>query len=410
MDPMTPLQRTILWIYAAIVALWPIRHIALFYILRHVPLLKRDSPRYDQPAFPRVTAIIPAKDEQDALAGCLASVAAQDYPDLEILVVDDRSTDGTPAVAAAFAAAEPRARVVTIVDLPPGWTGKTHALHAATKQATGTWLWYVDADTRHEPMSLSVCLEDARRHGASLMSLIPRMRCETFWEKVVQPLAGIVLMQSYPLTSVNSQRKKTAFANGQYILIEKAAYDAVGGHESVKHWFVEDIHLARLVKGHGYPIRTSLSNEISSTRMYTSLPQIVKGWSRILYDALDRSIPTLLWKIVEPLIWSQTAHVALVVALLLVIFGQNSPWGGPFAAWLLALAVAHQVLAFTVLWRMYRFSASTIGAVAWYPLAGLVMDWILFKAIASCLTGRVTWRGTAYGPAVAAQPETSTTR
>jgi cellulose synthase/poly-beta-1,6-N-acetylglucosamine synthase-like glycosyltransferase len=401
---MTPTQIWILWIYAAIVALWPIRHIALFFILKHVPLLKRDSPRYDQPTFPRVTAIIPAKDEQDALAGCLATVAAQDYPDLEILVVDDRSTDGTPAVAAAFAASEPRARVVTIKDLPAGWTGKTHALHAATRQATGTWLWYVDADTRHEPMSLSVCLEDARRHGASLMSLIPRMRCETFWENVVQPLAGIVLMQNYSLSAVNNPRKKVAFANGQYILIEKRAYDAVGGHESVKQWFVEDIHLARLVKAEGFPIRTSLTAEISSTRMYTNLPQIVRGWSRILYDALDRSIPALAWKIIEPLVWSQTAHVALVAALALLTFGHGSTWGGPFAAWLLVLAVSHQVLAFTVLWRMYRLSAPTTKYVIWYPLAGLVLDWILLRAIASCLTGRVTWRGTAYGPAVTAQP------
>src|SRR5262249_28592137 len=151
---------------------------------------------------PLVSAIIPAKDEEEKLADCLASVCRQTYPNLEILVVDDRSTDRTAAIAARFAAQDPRVRVLSICELPDGWTGKTHALHVASGAARGDWYWFIDADTRHEPESLSIVLEYARAQRAELASLLPEMRCETFWEKVVQPLEGIVLMRSYPLSRV----------------------------------------------------------------------------------------------------------------------------------------------------------------------------------------------------------------
>ncbi|MEJ7640167.1 MAG: glycosyltransferase, partial [Singulisphaera sp.] len=166
---------------------------------------------------------------------------------------------------------------MTITELPAGWTGKTHALQVASESARGEWFWFLDADTRHEPDSLSIVLEYAREHRADMASLLPEMRCETFWEDVVQPLAGVVLMQSFPLFRVNDDRSRLAFANGQYILIRRSAYAAAGGHRAVRDRFVEDIYLAKRVKALGLPIRVATSTEISSTRMYTSLPQIVRG-------------------------------------------------------------------------------------------------------------------------------------
>lgn len=392
---MTSTERFILWSYAAIVAAWPIRHLAITWILSRFDVLTRSSPAMRSPDAPLVSAVIPAKDEEGALGDCLASVLAQDYPNLEILIVDDRSTDGTAAIARLAAGRDPRVRLVSITDLPDGWTGKTHALHVASAEARGAWFWFLDADTRHAPESLSVMMEYARGHDAAMASLVPEMRCETFWEKVVQPLAGIVLMRSFPLYAVNDDRKKPAFANGQYILIRKDAYRAAGGHEAVRDRFVEDIYLARRVKALGLPIRCAVSTDISSTRMYTNLPQIVRGWSRILYDALGRRSWPLVGKVVEPLIFSQTGDAAVIVAVLMLILGA----AGPFAWWLLGLGVLHQVLKTSVLYRMYRFSSPASARYAlWYSLAGLVMIWVCVRSIWMCLTGRVTWRGTSYGP------------
>jgi glycosyltransferase involved in cell wall biosynthesis len=392
---MTPTQRWILIAYGAIVAAWPIRHLVVTVLFRLMPRLTRDSPRYDGASPPRVTAIIPAKDEQNVIRTCLESVCAQSYPNLDILVVDDRSADGTPGIVRAIAAGDPRVRLRTIAELPPGWTGKTHALHVAQAEATGEWLWFLDADTRHEPDSLSIVMEYARRHGAAMASLLPEMRCETFWERAVQPLMGIVLMRSYPLFRVNRDGSGPGFANGQYILVRRDAYDAIGGHDAVRHRFLEDIALAKRIKAAGYPIRVAVGTEISSTRMYTSLGQIVRGWSRILYDGLDRNVPLLFGKILEPLVWSQTGTVALVAGLAMLALGTP----GPFAGYLTLMAVVHLLLQVSVLWRMYRIQSPAVaGAAVWYPLAGIVSDWIILKSIAMCLTGRVTWRGTSYGP------------
>jgi GT2 family glycosyltransferase len=395
---MTPTQRTILGVYAALIAIWPIRHLVLSWVFPRLDYLGPDSPRFSAPEPPLISAIIPAKDEEATLADCLASVRAQSYPNLEILVVDDRSEDRTAAIARESAAADPRVRLVSIEDLPAGWTGKTHALHVAAGQARGVWFWFLDADTRHEPDSLAIVLEYARSHDAALASLLPEMRCESFWESVAQPLLGVVLVQSYPLFWANDPKRKLAFANGQYILIRRDAYLAAGGHEGVRDKFVEDIYLARAVKSLGLSARTAIAHGIGSTRMYTSLPQLVRGWSRILYDALGRNPWRLLMQGLDPLVFSQTAHVALVAALVMLAIGRPP---GPFAAWLLGLSVAHHLLAYTCLWRLYVLTVPQTRHVAWYPLAGLVLDLILIRAIRMCWTGHVTWRGTAYQEAPA---------
>ena len=390
---MTSTQWTVLEIYAIPLVVWVIRHLVLIWGFRKLDYLNPGSPRWTSPDFPPVTAIIPAKDEAEVLLDCVRSVQAQRYPNLAILIVDDRSTDATPAIARAIAAADPRVRVVTITDLPPGWTGKTHALHVAGREAAGDWFWFLDADTRHEPDSLSIVLEYARSHDAGMASLLPEMRCETFWESVVQPLAGIVLIQSYPLFWCNDPRKKMAFANGQYILIHRDAYTRAGGHAAVRDKFVEDIYLARRVKAAGLSSRTAIAHGIGSTRMYTSLPQITRGWSRILYDALGRNPWLIGWQAIDPLLFSQSAHVALVVAVVLLILGTPA---GPFAWVLLGMSLLHHLLAYTCLYRLYVLSVPRTRHVAWYPLAGLVLDVILFRALRMCWTGQVTWRGTAY--------------
>jgi chlorobactene glucosyltransferase len=392
---MSGLEVTLLWSYAAIIAIWPIRLIVLGVILRRMEVLTPKSPRYARPDPPLVSAILPAKDEESHLGGCLSSVCRQSYPNLEVLVIDDRSTDRTEAIAREFASQDPRVQVLKIDYLPSGWTGKTHALWFAAEKAGGQWLWFLDADTRHAPESLAILMEFARSHQAYLVSLLPELRCETFWERVVQPLAGITLMQSFPLHKVHDLRSPLAFANGQDILVERSAYQAAGGHEAVRDRFVEDIALAGRVKALGLPIRIALIRQIVSCRMYSTFGQLVRGWSRIFYDALNRNPGRLVLKLLDPVIFCQSGHVALAAALTFLALGRHQS----FALWLLGMSVIHHAWMYLVFRRVYHLSVPGSRSVAWFPLGNLLIDLIMLRAIELCLTGRVNWRGTEYGAA-----------
>jgi glycosyltransferase involved in cell wall biosynthesis len=389
---MTGTQIALLSLYAAIVAIWPIRLAVLEIILRRQQTLTCQSPRYARPNPPMVSAILPAKDEEIYVAACLQSIRRQTYPNLEILVVDDRSTDRTGSIAREVGASDPRVRVLRIDDLPPGWTGKTHALHHAAQLARGDWLLFFDADTTHAPECLEIMMEYASTQTAELASVLPELRCESFWERVVQPLAGITLLQSFPLHSVNNDRSSLAFANGQYILVKRTAYAAAGGHSAVRDRFVEDIALAQRVKAAGLPIRVALARGIVTCRMYASFAQLVRGWSRIFFDSLERDPRRLTVKLLDPLIFCQTGHVALASSLMLFALGLSTP----LASWLLGLSIVHHALMYAVFRRVYQASVPRARWAACYPLANMVIDLILIRAIRMCLTGKVDWRGTLY--------------
>jgi len=252
---------------------------------------------------------------------------------------------------------------------------------------------FLDADTLHARASLSIMMEFARSHGAALVSLLPELRCETFWEQVVQPLGAITLMQSFPLHAVHSNRSPLAFANGQYILIERAAYDAAGGHEAVRDRFVEDIAIAQRIKDLGLPIRVALVRGIVSCRMYASLGQLMRGWSRILYDALGRNVRRLIGKLLDPVIFCQSGHLALAASLVLLAMGRSPT----FALSLAGLSLIHHALMFLVFRRVYNMTVAHSRYAPWFPIANLIVDLILLRSIRMCLTGNVSWRGTDYG-------------
>ena len=375
------------------VGVWAFRHLAIGFVFWRTPKLGLKSPAFSQPVAPRISILMPCKDEENNVAACARDLLAQTYANFELIIIDDRSTDGTGHVADDVAVTDNRVQVLHLTDRPAGWTGKTYALKRGMELASGEWILFVDADTRHKPECLSIVMEWARSRQASMVSLLPQMRCETFWERVNQPLCGVVLMRSFPLELVNADWSGMAFANGQYILIDRAVYELAGGHESVRDKFVEDIYLARVVKQRlKKRVLTAVSPEICSTRMYTDLPTQISGWARIYYDAWGRSALTALWKIVEPLLFTQSAFLMPFVALGLMAAGAD----GGFGRQLIGLALLHNLLMFTVIARLYHFNRARWQDTVWYPLSGLISDWIYLRVIKMCLTGQVTWRGTTY--------------
>ncbi len=196
---------------------------------------------------PTVSVIVPARNEEACLGACLESLVQQSGVTFEIIVVNDASIDQTPVIAQSFPA-------VRVVDAGPpiaGWTGKNNAVSAGAKVARGEWLLFTDADTVHKPESLARAVAEARQRGAAMLSYSPEQEVHGFWEKAVMPVIFAELAASYQPAQVSDPRSSAAAANGQYILISREAYDAVGGHAAVSESLLEDVDLARTVKASG---------------------------------------------------------------------------------------------------------------------------------------------------------------
>src|SRR5580693_3820161 len=210
-------------------------------------------------ARPTVSVIVPARNEEACLGACLQSLVSQNNATqngvvpLEIIVVDDHSTDRTRAIASSFS--EQQVRVIEAGPLPAGWTGKNNAVTAGAKAARGEWLLFTDADTIHLPGSLARSVSEARENQADLLSYSPEQIAVTFWEMAVLPVVFAELARQYPPSKVSDPKSPEAAANGQYILVKRDAYEAVGGHAAVASAILEDVALARAIKASGRKIR-----------------------------------------------------------------------------------------------------------------------------------------------------------
>ncbi len=223
-----------------------------------------------------VSVIIPARNEAASLADCLRSLVAQVGAQYEVIVVDDHSSDGTQAIAERFPV-----RVIKADPLPPGWSGKCNAAWSGAKVAAGKWLLFTDADTRHAPDSIACGLQEAQGAGAALLSYSPKQEVHSFAERALLPVIFAELALTYRPKDVCDANSPVAAANGQYLLIRREVYDAVGGHAAVAGAILEDVELAKLVKRAGYRLQFRLS-DVVRTRMYRSFPQMWEGWTKNL--------------------------------------------------------------------------------------------------------------------------------
>ena len=282
-----------------------------------------------------VSVCIPARNEEAVIGHCVRSVLAQDFEGLDqVILVDDCSEDSTTERAHAAAGGDSRLQIVSGDGPPPGWMGKSAACWRAQKEATGEWLLFVDADVQLHPSALSVALGAAQSYKADMVSWLGQLRTESFWEHVVMPFIGDLIALSAPLKKVNDPTCDDCLANGQFILIRRSAYNAVGGHEAIRASVVDDVSLSRAVKHHqegGLSYVLLHSFGLMNVRMYDSLGAIWDGFSKNFYAAAQ-----------ERLGWMTIG--ATFVLLTSVLPFVSLPWlwwlGGPQAAAPAALAVA----------------------------------------------------------------------
>ena len=339
---------------------------------------------------PLASILVPARNEEANIAECLERLLAQKYPRFEVIAVDDNSTDRTGELIAEAARRDPRLVALSATPTPPGWTGKNWALEAAAQRARGEWLLFTDADTRHGPYALSSSLAHASSRGLDFLSLVPRALNGSFWEGVLQPPALGCLGQWFPLDRINDPRDPVAFANGQFLLLRREAYQALGGHAGVRGEYLEDVAFARAAKRSGRKMECALGKRLLGVRMYDSLRRYFRGWHRIYLHSFDRSWPLLMGKALDLALFS-----VLPFVLVAVLPALGPPSGGPRLLWLSALAASLMAV-----FHLYLFAAkvhSTMGSprgfAIFHPLATVVVLGILLTAVRSAITGAPTrWR------------------
>jgi chlorobactene glucosyltransferase len=364
---------------------------------RRMQLLEKPRPVPD-PA-PQVTILVPAKDEGVRIRACIQSALDQDYGDFDLIAIDDRSIDETGRILDDMAVCNPKLSVIHIQEgsLGPGWTGKNNALFTGVRQARGHWLLLLDSDVILEPQALSQTIALAIYKKFDLLSLLPRLETHTLWEGMLIPLCSAAAATMYLIALNNVNNVKIGFANGQFMLISRSAYDAIGGHETVKDRYCEDVEIARVMKERGMRPRISWGENIAAVRMYSSLGGIIRGWSRIYYSAKVGNPMTILTAISFLLISCFSAYALVAYG----IVRSFHPVGNMLDdAWLVA-GLVHLSLMTVMLSYMYRWSKNSGWNALLFPIAAPILLWVLLKSLIMCVTKRVEWRGTRYSHTMA---------
>ena len=345
---------------------------------------------------------MPARNEEASLSDCLRSLVRQSGPAFEIIVVDDHSTDRTREIAQSFQ--QEGVRVVQAPPLPAGWTGKNNAVTAGARQAQGEWLLFTDADTVHIPGSIARALAEAQKHNVEMLSYSPEQIAVTFWEMATLPVVFAELARQYPPSVVSDPASPIAAANGQFILIRRDTYEAVGGHAAIASEILEDVALARGVKRSGRKIRFRYAPEAVRTRMYRNYRQLRDGWTK----NLALLFPSPGWLAAKTLFNWTLPGLLLFSPLILILVAIWSRRVAPLTGlhdWLLKLAriATHwwwMVIVSLLLGRNFdrlrranfNLAMEWLGAIFGMPM----FAYLLLRSKRAHAHGNVFWKGRTY--------------
>lgn len=341
---------------------------------------------------PLVSVIVPARDEARNIERCMRSLAASTYPRFEILVVDDRSSDGTGELARAVPPGRAEhLEVVRGTEVPEGWLGKPWACRQGADRARGEVLLFTDADTVHGARLLERAVAELERERADLLTVAGRQLMESFWERLVQPQVFFTMLLRFHDVGrwVERGRWRDAIANGQFLLFRRASYEALGGHEAVRDEVVEDLAFGQLVVREGRRLVLRMAEEDLATRMYRSLGDMVQGWSKNLVMGGLRTVPPMLRPVVMPA--TLFGIVALWIVPTVLLGAALAGFGGPaLLAW--SGVVTSVSLLFWMLFTHRMGAPARYGLL--YPLGAAVHAYIFAR---SWIGGRrVRWKGRSY--------------
>jgi chlorobactene glucosyltransferase len=333
--------------------------------------------------FPKVSVLIPARNEESNIERCVRSLLAQDYVDFEVLVLDDQSMDQTRAILETLAGGDSRLRVLDGRPLEPGWVGKNWACAQLAAQAAGELFLFTDADTFHHPQALRVLVTAMEGQQADLVGGFPRQEVLTWGEQLITPFFSWVMACFLPLAlAYRLKLPALSTAVGQILLFRRSAYEGVGGHQAVRAAIVEDLALAQRTKALGYRWRMVRITDLISSRMYRSGREAWDGLSKNLFAAFGfRLVPYLF-------AWTWLAVLFLKPLYDFSVYAAGRPLHVPVYAVLACVGLA------LVLWLVpYRLLGSPLWPAVCYPITLLVMEAVALRSFWLGITGGLTWKG-----------------
>lgn len=361
--------------------------IVIVYLVFNMLHMVRLKPESAPPkSAPLISICVAARNEERGIKNCLASLLQQDYPNFEVIAVNDHSTDNTGEIIHSLAQENSRLTAIDIDELPEGWLGKPHALHIASKTAQGEYFLFTDADPVFEPNALSSALHLMKEKDLDLLTLMPGCEFVSFWERCVQPIIFGFIGTLSRFRKINDPKSPSAMGFGAFLMFKRSAYEKIGGHEGVKNAVLEDVYLARNTKKAGLKMMVAEARAIFSIRMYHSFNEIWTGWRKNIFLAMRKSIPRTLYYIFAVLGFCLTPYLVLILN---IFRGESLGWIGLACVGLSMVIAAGMALCHHLRlakWNLFLF-----------PLGAVIMGAIMLNSMIQITWRQQTeWRGRIY--------------
>ncbi|MGC1619144.1 MAG: glycosyltransferase family 2 protein [Candidatus Acidiferrum sp.] len=366
--------------FAFVSAFWVLNGLRSAYGATKLPWFK-DFDLAPDAECPPVSLIFAARDEEEKLPAALATLAALDYPNLEIIAADDRSRDATGEILDGFAAAHPRFRVVHVSELASGWLGKPHALQKAYENSRGEWLLFTDADVRFKPDVLRRAMTLARQRNLDHLTAVCKVEMHGFWEKTLLTFFGLAFHLATDAYSVSNPNSRAYVGVGAFQLVRRSAYEAIGTHRRLAMEVVDDMKLGKLVKQGGFRSCVGIAQDFITVRWHAGARNVIRGVTKNFFAAFGYSI-------------------AFAAAALLGMFLLNVvPFVAVFAGhgWIRILAAIAVIVALCMHGTVDAANKVSPLYALTHPIGALLFCYMIARSVAVTLwQGGVTWRGTFY--------------
>ena len=358
--------------------------VLLIIALANMRYLRRLYSYPAPPAWPSCSVLVPARNEENNIGRCAGGLLAQDYPDFQVIVLDDNSTDRTWQILQEFAAKDPKLILIKGKPLPDNWLGKHWACHQLAQVADGELMVYVDADTYHEPGMLRGAAAAIIYEKAALISALPRQIVVSWSEMLSIPAFYLGMLCGVPLELTRLQRNPLLFAIlGQFLVFRRDTYDAAGGYAAVRHNVVDDIAIGRRVHAMGLKYKLLDGDGLVSCRMYSNFEQVWKGLTKSTFATFnfDPYFLTLMWILV--IIFFVSPPVVLVIGL-------AQPQVPVEITAMAGIAVFLNLVLWTVSHLRFHFP---LYLILIYPFSAIFMTVVALASMILTIQGKALWKG-----------------